>query len=91
MIALFVIMHFTYIIESLSIHKWYYGFTEELDKRLDGHNKGLNVSTRNRGPWKFIFIRPFHTKKEAILFEKYLKQTRNKDFIRKQFAQFFID
>jgi len=91
MIALLLFMHFTYIIESLSSQRWYYGYSTELEKRLDGHNKGLNISTRNRGPWKFIFIRPFDNKKEAIQFEKYLKQTRNKNFIKRQFPQFFIE
>jgi putative endonuclease len=74
-----MILHFTYIIESLTTGKWYYGSTSNLDRRLDGHNSGLNVSTRNRGPWKFIFVRQFKNKKEAVEFEMYLKRLKNKD------------
>jgi putative endonuclease len=83
-------MYFAYIIESQSTQKWYYGSTSDLDKRLDGHNKGLNVSTRNRGPWKFIFVRSFELEKEARDFELYLKKSRNKEFIRRQFSGYFI-
>ena len=82
-------MYFVYIIESISTSKWYYGLIADLDRRLDGHNKGLNASTRNRGPWKFIFTRSFETEKEARVFEVYLKKTRNKDFIRRQFSEYF--
>jgi putative endonuclease len=83
-------MYFTYIIESQSTQKWYYGSTSDLERRLDGHNKGLNVSTKNRGPWKFIFVRPFQSQKEARAFEAYLKKTRNKDFIKRQFPEYFV-
>jgi putative endonuclease len=82
----FMNIHFTYIIESLTTGKWYYGYTVDIEGRLDGHNKGMNTSTRNRGPWKYIFIRPFDNKKDATDFERYLKKSRNKDFIRRQIA-----
>jgi len=83
-------MYFAYIIESRSTQKWYYGSTSDLDRRLDGHNKGLNVSTRNRGPWKFIFVKSFETEKEASDFELYLKKSSNKEFIRRQFSEYFL-
>jgi len=83
-------MHFTYIIESEISGNWYYGSTSDTNRRLDDHNKGLNISTRNRGPWKHIFIRSFESKKEAMDFERYLKKTRNKEYIKRQFAEFFL-
>jgi len=86
----FLFMYYSYIIESLSSGKWYYGYTENLEVRLDGHNKGLNVSTRNRGPWQYVFVRPFNSKWEARDFESYLKKSRNKEFIRRQFASYFL-
>ena len=87
--AAFLIMYFAYIIESESTQRWYYGSTSDLERRLDGHNTGLNVSTKNRGPWKFIFIRPFETEKEARDFEFYLKNSRNKDFVKRKFSEYF--
>jgi len=83
-------LFYVYIIESLTTGNWYYGFSNDLDQRLEFHNKGLNKSTANRGPWKYIFIREFNTKTEALKFEQYLKRTRNKAYIRKQFAPYFL-
>jgi putative endonuclease len=83
--------HYAYIIESLSSGQWYYGYSSELEKRLEGHNIGLNKSTKGRGPWKFIFIREFETKKEALSFELHLKKLRNKTYIRAQYSQYFLN
>ena len=79
----------TYIIESLKSGKWYYGYTSDLNKRLLNHNKGLTRSTQGGVPWKITFVRSFKTKKEAVDFELYLKKSRNKDFIKLQFAEYF--
>ena len=62
----------------------------DLMHRLEGHNKGLNISTRNKGPWIYIFQRPFDSKKEALQFERYLKMTRNKQYIREKYQEWFI-
>jgi len=83
-------MFYVYIIESLTTGKWYYGFTSNPEQRLEAHNMGLNNSTANKGPWKFIFKRSFSLKSEAAKFEIYLKKTRNKAYIRSQFEEFFL-
>jgi putative endonuclease len=84
-------MYYVYIIESARSGKWYYGFTTELIQRLEAHNQGLNVSTANRGPWKYIFQRSFIDKSEALAFEKYLKKLRNKSYLQEKFSEYFID
>jgi putative endonuclease len=81
--------HFVYIIESLTSGRWYLGYSQDLERRLQGHNTGLNKSTAGRGPWKFIFVRPFHSKSEALSFERYLKRSRNKQFIKDKYSQYF--
>lgn len=82
--------HYVYIIESLSTGKWYYGYTTDLEQRLLFPNHGSNVSTKNRGPWEYIFLRQFPSRKEAMEFEKYLKRQRNKEYVRRAFGQFFL-
>ena len=82
--------HYVYIIESLSSGQWYYGYSSELERRLEGHNTGLNKSTKGRGPWKYIFIREFASKKEALSFELHLKKTRNKNYIKEKFSEYFV-
>lgn len=82
--------HFVYIIESKTSGNWYYGYSTDLETRLDGHNKGLNKSTRNRGPWKFVFIHSFATKAEALKFERHLKKLKNKDYISVKYREYFL-
>ena len=84
-------MFYVYIIESARNKRWYYGHTNHLDLRLLDHNSGRNVSTKNCGPWRFIFQRPIPTIEEAVKFEKHLKLTRNKRFIKNKYSEFFIE
>ncbi len=82
-------MYFTYIIQSTKNNSWYYGSTDNLDGRLYEHNAGQNKSTKNKDPWKLIFKRPFETRLEALRFELKLKSLKNKNFIGKEYSEFF--
>ncbi len=84
-------MAYTYIIESLTSSKWYYGSTTELIERLKSHNNGRNRSTRGRGPWKYIFLREFDTAHEAREFEFHLKKLRRKDYILSKYHEYFLN
>ena len=84
-------MYHTYIIASLSSGKWYYGSTKNLDERLKYYNNGWNRSTRGKGPWKYIFLRPFPTADQAREFEFYLKKLRRKDYILTKYNEYFLN
>ncbi len=81
---------YTYIIESLKTHNWYIGHTNYINRRLVEHNSGQNKPTKNKGPWKLIFLVDFETNVEANRFEIKLKKIRNKDFIKKDYSDFFL-
>lgn len=81
---------YTYIIESLKTHNWYIGHTNNINRRLVEHNSGQNKPTKNKGPWKLIFLVDFETNVEANRFEIKLKKIRNKDFIKKDYSDFFL-
>ena len=66
-------MWFTYIIQSLKDKKFYIGSTSDLDRRINQHNSGVNVSTRHRKPFKLVYSEIFATKSEAIHRELKLK------------------
>ena len=83
-------MFSVYIIESLKDSSWYYGFTADVKARLNYHNQGLSHYTKTKLPWKLIFKRDFVLKTEALKFERYLKKTRNKDYITKTYFEFFF-
>jgi len=78
-----------YIIESEVDKSWYYGFSEDLEKRLYFHNKGKSTYTKSKLPWKLIFCRSFDLKTEALKFERYLKKTRNKIYIKRIYSEYF--
>ncbi len=84
-------IYFTYIIESEKSKRWYYGHSNDLERRLIEHNSGQNKSTRNNGPWELIFKRPFDTKSEANKFELELKKLKNKEYIKFKYQQYFIN
>ena len=82
--------NWVYIMESESTGQWYYGHTSDLERRRTEHNSGNTKSTKGKGPWKLIFAKEWETKSEAVNFELKLKRLRNKEFIKKQYATFFI-
>jgi putative endonuclease len=61
-------MFCTYILESPG-GVWYYGHTNDIDRRLHQHNRDQNKWTKNKGPWRLIFARYFDTKLDANRFE----------------------
>jgi putative endonuclease len=83
-------MFYVYIIESKTSAKWYYGFTERPEERIKEHNGDHHHYTANKGPWKLIFLREFENRYEALQFEKRLKKLRNKKFIFREFAAYFL-
>ena len=52
-------MYYAYIIESAQSGIFYKGSTGDYKKRLKEHNEGINEYTRNKGPWKLVFVQAF--------------------------------
>ena len=77
-------MHYTYILVSSKSHIFYYGSTNDLDKRLKLHNFGKVKSTKAHIPWKLVWYAGFLTEKEARDFELYLKTGSGKAFAYKR-------
>jgi predicted GIY-YIG superfamily endonuclease len=79
------LMHYVYLIESLShIGNRYVGYTEDLKQRIADHNAGKNESTAEHRPWKLRTYLAFSTKAQAIAFERYLKSGSGHAFARKR-------
>ena len=72
--------YFTYIIVSKKNKRWYYGHSNDLERRIIEHNSGQNKSTKNKGPWELIFKKAFNRKLEANKFELELKGFKNKEY-----------
>ena len=74
---------FVYILQSDVDGSFYIGQTQDLIKRLEKHNKGLNRSTKLKRPWKVKFSKIYSTRSEAYKIEQYLKSLKRRASIVK--------
>jgi putative endonuclease len=74
--------HFVYVLFSKNFNKIYIGYTHDLEKRFESHNrlatKGWTIKFR---PWILIYSEKFADKKEALIREKQLKTAKGRAFI----------
>ena len=70
--------YFVYVISTKRRSKLitYVGYTNNLKKRLNLHNKGKGAKFTRGRYWKIIHKEIFRTKKEAISREYYIKRNR---------------
>ena len=79
-------MYYNYVLQSKKDRKRYIGFTDDLKRRLDEHNKGLNKSTACRKPFDLIYYEACQNKKDAIKREKYLKTMWGNNYLNKRLS-----
>ena len=78
-------MYYVYIISSINIpEKLYVGYTLNIKNRVQKHNEGGSVYTKDFRPWKLVFCCAFPDKTTALDFEKYLKSHSGKAFLQKR-------
>ena len=58
--------YYTYVLQSLKDHKYYYGFTNNLKSRIEQHNKGQVESTKYRRPLKLVYFEGCLNKEDAL-------------------------
>ena len=78
-----------YVLFSELDKQLYVGYTSNIDKRLSEHNKGLNLSTKNRRPFKLIFLEYYLFKEDAKYREVYFKSSRGKRMLKLMLANTF--
>ena len=72
-------MNYVYIVEC-SDGTFYTGWTNDLEKRIMMHSKGIGAKyTRGRGPVKLIYHEVFENKNDAMKREYYIKKLTKKD------------
>ena len=70
-------MFYVYVIQSSKTKDLYFGFTSDLDERLEAHNTLKNASTKFGAPWEIVYIEGFKSEKDARKREKMLKHYGN--------------
>lgn len=81
-------MHFGYVLLSRRDQKYYIGFTDDVDKRLERHNSGSVPSARNRRPLDLIYYEAYVDKRDALGREIFLKSGSGHRFLKKQLKHY---
>ncbi|PIY92643.1 MAG: endonuclease, partial [Candidatus Magasanikbacteria bacterium CG_4_10_14_0_8_um_filter_42_12] len=58
-------MYYVYILQSTVTDRYYVGHTQDIQNRLDRHNKKRVRSTKSGVPWKLVYTELFNTKSDA--------------------------
>ena len=66
-------MYYLYILESISSGKFYVGYSENPERRLEFHNSIEKGFTSRYRPWKIVYTKVYYTKKEAMEAERLVK------------------
>ncbi len=68
-------MFYVYVLKSLKDGLLYYGYTNDLKRRLVEHTKGLNKSTKHRLPIKLVYYEAYASQADARARELRLKNS----------------
>lgn len=74
--------YYAYVLFSHRDRKLYIGYTSDLEKRLEAHNEGLNVSIRSRRPLQLIYFEGHIRQTDALRRELYFKTTSGERTLR---------
>ncbi|MFA3781659.1 GIY-YIG nuclease family protein [Melioribacteraceae bacterium 4301-Me] len=77
-------MWYVYIIKSLTSDYIYIGSTNDIKRRLEEHNNGLNISTKHYRPFKLEAYVAVNTESKARKLEKYFKTGSGKAILKKR-------
>ena len=82
--------YYTYVLKSKSDGKFYTGFTQDIESRVNEHNSGRVLSTKRRIPFELVYYEFCRNINDAIHREKYLKTTYGKRYIRNRLKHYLI-
>ena len=80
--------YFTYVLKSLADGKFYTGYTKNIERRFEAHNKGKVESTKNRRPLELIYYEACLSREDATHREKYLKSFHGKMFLHNRLKSY---
>ena len=77
-------MFYTYVLLSSKDKELYIGWTNDLKARLETHNAGLVLATKNRIPLKLVYYEACLEKELAIIREKQLKTGFGRAYLKRR-------
>lgn len=81
-------MYYIYILQSKKDKQFYTGYTKNLKVRVNEHNLGKVVSTKNRLPLELIYYEACLNQQDATHREKYLKTSWGKRFVKSRLKNY---
>ena len=83
-------MQYVYFLISLNDHRLYIGTSSDLNNRLEKHNSGYVLATKNRRPLKLLYYESYTEISDAKRREKYLKGGRGHNELKIQIQDALI-
>ncbi len=82
-------MFYVYCIQSKEdSEKLYFGFSNDLKRRIKEHNDGLNTSTKTYRPWKIIYYEACILESDARRREKYFKTSIGRRMFKRRIKDY---
>jgi len=75
-------MYYTYVLWSKEDHKFYIGYTADIERRINEHENGQSHTTSRLSSPALIFYEAFFSKEDAVRRERYFKTTQGKKALR---------
>jgi len=79
-----ILNYFCYILYSLSINRYYVGYTTDIDERIKLHNNGYfggRSYTHKASDWELFLLIPCETISNAVLIESRIKKMKSRKYI----------
>ncbi|GEM_PF-257117 len=84
-----IMFFYVYVLQSKKNGNIYVGYTMDLRKRLQEHNRKLNFSTKPHVPWELIHYESYRNKEDAMRREKYLKTSQGARLLKRMLKEYF--
>ena len=73
-------MNYLYILYSEKCDRYYIGFSNNVHSRLERHNAGLAIATKNCIPYKVCSSKQFANELEAVREERRIKKQKSRKY-----------
>ncbi len=81
--------YYIYILRSIKMGNLYVGYTTDMKRRFEEHNRGLVLSTKPYKPWNLIHFEGYRDKEDAQRREKYLKTSQGARLLKRMLKEYF--
>lgn len=82
--------YYVYILQSVTNGSFYIGYTTNLIRRFQRHNRGENLATKPFRPYRLIYYEAFLNRKDAKSREIYLKSGWGRRTINKLIENYIM-